>query len=498
MKYDIKSLIGETTQYDKKQALEKNKPKSWLKSVSAFANTVGGTLIFGITDDDEIIGLANAESDAESISELIKARITPIPMFDLQFETLDRKKLVVLEVSAGTDTPYFYKADGVTEAYTRVGNESVLATATELRRLAMHGSNVTYDALPSGYKFEDYSFSKLRERYKVATGKSFEDKNFESFGITDANGRMSNAGALLADESPVRHSRVFCTRWNGLTKSGGLVDAYDSAEYSGSLISLLNESVAFIKRNTRYMWRKLPDSRQNLPDYAQRAYSEALVNAIIHRDYMELGSEVHVDIFDDRMTIYSPGGMPDGSRVQELNLRSVPSKRRNPVLADIFSRLDYMERQGSGFGKIIDACRFEANYSDDKAPEFYSDNGQFTVTLYNMNYGFEPDTGAKEPLPDKGSSKASPKRSQSVTKASPEYGESIESASVEHLQSVTDELIDALLSNPQVTQNQLSQLLGVSRRTVQREMTKLSQQGIIRRAGGKPNGRWVVTAGGDV
>ena len=81
-----------------------------------------------------------------------------------------------------------------------------------------------------------------------------------------------------------------------------------------------------------------------MPDYMERGYFEALVNGLIHRDYLELGSEIHVDMFDDRMEIYSPGGMVDGTFIQDLNLEQVPSKRRNPVLADVFARLDYMER----------------------------------------------------------------------------------------------------------------------------------------------------------
>ena len=83
-----------------------------------------------------------------------------------------------------------------------------------------------------------------------------EDKLFDSFDIRNEYGKLTNAGALLADDSPIRHSRLFCTRWNGLDKSGGMVDALDSAEYSGSLIILLNEGVSFVKRNMKTCWKK--------------------------------------------------------------------------------------------------------------------------------------------------------------------------------------------------------------------------------------------------
>ena len=384
---NIKDLIGEATEYDKKLALEEKKPKSWCKSVSAFANTFGGALIFGITNEGMVVGLENPEGDAEKISEAIKTRLDPIPEFKLRFhKTEDGKVLVILDVYKGDETPYYYSADGVLEAYVRVGNESVKATATELKRLVLRGKNTSYDSQNSTYKVEDYAFSKLKERYKKWTGNSFDDKDLISFGLVNEQGDLTNAGALLADESPIRCSRLFCTRWNGLNKSGGAVDALDDAEYSGSVISLIENGEAFIKRNCKMKWRKTANSREEMPEYVERSYHEALVNALAHRDYLVNGSEVHIDIYDDRMEIYSPGGMPDGSMIQDRDPLTVPSTRRNPVLADVFNRLGYMERKGSGFGKIISGYEFQINYNESKRPSFRSDRYQFTVVMPNLNY----------------------------------------------------------------------------------------------------------------
>ena len=95
---------------------------------------------------------------------------------------------------------------------------------------------------------------------------------------------------------------------------------------------------------------------------------EALINGLAHRDYLINGSEVHIDIYDDRMEIYSPGGMPDGSLIQERDPLTVPSTRRNPVLADVLNRLGYMERKGSGLEKIISGYEFQINYDESKKP----------------------------------------------------------------------------------------------------------------------------------
>lgn len=93
--------------------------------------------------------------------------------------------------------------------------------------------------MTSKYKFENMAFTKLKSTYKQRMGKDFEKSDYESFGIIDENGNLTNAGALLADESPIRHSRVFCTRWNGLDKAPGVIDAIDDKEFSGGLINLL-------------------------------------------------------------------------------------------------------------------------------------------------------------------------------------------------------------------------------------------------------------------
>lgn len=136
----------------------------------------------------------------------------------------------------------------------------------------------------------------------------------------------------------------------------------------------------------RVMWRKLSNTREDYPDYQERAYFEALVNGLIHRDYLITGSEVHVDMFDDRLEIVSPGGMVEGIPVQEYDIDHIPSMRRNPVLADIFSRLDYMERSGSGLGKIRDAQVYSANFVPERTPVFYSDRTHFMLTIPNLNY----------------------------------------------------------------------------------------------------------------
>ena len=238
----------------------------------------------------------------------------------------------------------------------------------------------------SRWRYADFSFTRQKSVYKSKVGEDFAGSDFLSFDLVNGD-RLTNAGALFADDCPIRWSRLFCTRWNGLDKASGVIDALDDKEYGGSLIALLENGMDFVRNNTRKKWKKTENGRVEMPEYPMLAVHEAVVNALIHRDYMEVGSEVHIDIFDDRMEIYSPGGMLDGSFVQDLNIDQVASKRRNPVIADLFGRMHFMERRGSGFRKIRREYHRVPGLSRGKEPVFTSSATSFFVTLYNLNYG---------------------------------------------------------------------------------------------------------------
>ena len=478
----INDLVGETTEYDKKLKVELRKPKSWCKSISAFANTLGGALIFGVSDENEIIGLDNPVKDAEKISEIIKTKLNPIPEFKMSFRKVEDNILIILEVFKGDETPYYYYNDGSLEAYIRIGNESVKASPTELQRLVLRGRNKSYDSQKSMYKIRDYSFSKLRERYKKWTGYSFDEKNLISFGLADEEGYLTIAGSLIVDDSPVHHSRLFCTRWNGLNKSSGVLDALDEAEYEGSVISLIENGEAFIKRNAKMMWRKTANSREEMPEYVERSYHEALVNAVAHRDYLINGSEVHIDIYDDRMEIYSPGGMPDGSMIQERDPLTVPSTRRNPVLADIFNRLGYMERKGSGFGKIIGGYEFQINYNESKKPSFRSDRYQFTVVMPNLNYSVPQDVSRDVPrnVPRDVPRNVPRNVPQDVPRNVPQ-------------KKATDplkvQILNMIKRNNKISTDKIAMALGISSKTVKRHIKDI---GKVRFIGRGSNGHWEI------
>ena len=499
----LKDCIGEATAYDKKLMLERKDPTSWLKSVSAFANTQGGTLLFGVANDGALVGLADAQGDAEFISETIKMQMDPVPEIALSLHEEDGKRFVVVEIKAGSETPYYTFVKGHRDAFIRIGNESVRADAIQLKRLVLKGSHLSWDGLPSRWRLSDFSFEVLRATYFEKRRKSFEDSDFASFDLVGEDGLLSNAGALLADRSPVRHSRVFCTRWKGLTKAHGLMEALADREFSGGLISLFRNTMEFIETNTKVMWRKTGDGRINYPEYPERAYEEGLVNALIHRDYLELGSEVHVDIYDDRMEITSPGGMPSGHFVQELDARQVTSKRRNPVIADLFQRLDLMERRGSGFKKILDAYAFESEKRGETVePRFESTQTDFFLILPNINYGRKingvessSENSVTEATTEVNTDETGMKTGGTVNPpvnlpvnlpVNPSVNLPVE------LTTTAKKIYLLLKEDGKYTYDRLSEAVGVARETVRVSIRSLVEANLIRRVGPDKTGHWEV------
>jgi ATP-dependent DNA helicase RecG len=199
-------------------------------------------------------------------------------------------------------------------------------------------------------------------------------------------------------------------------------------------------------------FEKIALERIDKPDYAERAVFESLVNALIHRDYIIIGSEIHIDMFDDRLVITSPGGMYKGKAIQEQDIDYIASERRNPVLADLFHRMKYMERRGSGLRKIINETEKLPGYSNEYRPGFFSDTS-FQVTLKNINYKNGIDNGI-----DIGIEKSAEK------------------------------LLETIRKNPQATQKELAELTGLSVRTVARGMKALRDTGVINRIGSDRSG----------
>ena len=438
--------------------LEEKRPKSWLKSVSAFANGQGGSLFFGIDDNGGIIGLDDVQHVSQSISTRIRDLMDPLPDVELIPHEVEGKKILQVKVSSGHYTPSFYIGDGQRRAFIRVGDESLPATAEQMVRLVLKGSNKTYDSLLTDYKEEDNTFIILANTFKTRTNQEWNKKFLLSFGLITNTGALTNAGALFADDCPLWQSRLYCTRWDGNDKS----DAINDAEFTGNILLLLREAMNFVKSNTKKGWEKLPDGRKNKPEYAERAVLEAMVNHFIHRDYTVMGGEVHLDIYDDRLTVTSPGGMYNGSLIQDLDIAEVSSERRNPILANVMAQLDYMEKRGSGLTRICNETKALDGYKDELKPVFKSTPTQFQTIIY-------------------------------ATTDTSNVGENVGEMSEMELTERQQNILKLIKDSPTISAKQMSEILSVTQRTIERDIATLrDKKKKITREGSDKDGKWII------
>lgn len=430
----------------------------YLEWICGYANAQGGTLYIGINDSGEVLGL-----DPQTVKKLLEDIPNKITAAfgitcDVNQRSKNKKKYIQIVVKK-SKLPLNLHG----RYYYRTGSVKKEISGFELTEFIIKSTGTSYDAMISDIDRNKLTYDAFSKRYVKATHNELElDSDLVSFKLMLEDGQMTNAGVLFADQWNIHHSRVFCTRWNGLEKANSAQDALDDAEYTGSLLDLFDDSMSFIKKNTKKGWRKENDQRIELPDYPERALEEGLVNALIHRSYLQTGAHSQIDIYDDRMVITNPGGMYDGSEVQNLDLRHVPSKLRNPILADVFGRLRLMERRGSGLKKILDAYESEERYSEKLKPVFFTDGYNFFLTLWNLNYANA-----------KAQSKAQIKAQSGAL-------------------SDRDYLLLLLRENPSITQTELAAMMEKSRRYVQLTMKQLMDEGVVERVGSKRIGTWIV------
>lgn len=421
--------------------------------------------------------------------------------------------LLEVKVKAGTLTPYYYYQDGTRTAYTRIGNESVECNSQQLLSLVLKGTHMTWDSLPTQVDANKHSFVILANTFREQTRQEWNDKYLESFGLVTSDGKLTSAGLLFVDNCPVFQSRIFCTRWTGLYKD----DAICSIEHRANLVLLLKYGMDFITNYTMSGWVKMPNYRLNLPDYSDRAIFEGLVNHLIHRDYTVMGGEVHIDIYDDRVELVSPGAMLDGTQIQDRDIYKVPSMRRNPVIADMFTQLDYMEKRGSGLRKMRELTEKLPNFLQGKEPQYQTEATSFYTTFYNLNWNengripieevAERVNGTLEKrsineekfgVNDNGSEKkfgeppeSSERRFGEPSKSSERrFRKAMEES--RNIGKTAQKIIDLVISDPSLSAETMAYKIGINSRAVEKQIAKLRSIGILSREGADFGGYWRI------
>lgn len=341
------------------------------RTVIAFANTVGGRIVIGVNDDLSVCGVENTDEVVLKVTCSINDTIKPDVSMFVRYSTLliEGKYVVVVEVQRGTACPYYLGKKGIRPegVFLRQGCATLPATETAILNMIKETSGDNYETVRS--LEQNLTFNSCVEEFQKASVK-LEKEQMQTLHFTNLDGEFSNLALLLSDQCT--HS-IKVAVFQGTTKE----IFKDRYEFTGSLFKQLRECVSFIDRYNSTRSEIIGIDRVDYRDYPQVAIREALLNALVHRDY-SFSSSTLISVFDDRIEFVTIGGLLRGVTQEDILLGV--SVLRNKNLADVFYRLKLIEAYGTGVVKIIDSY---ARYP--VTPEIKTTDNAFRITLYNTN-----------------------------------------------------------------------------------------------------------------
>lgn len=310
--------------------------RTFLKTVSAFANFGSGRIVFGIDDDGTVCGLKDPNQTCLDIENMINDSINPKPDYSLRKD----RNTIVLTVNEGRYKPYMYNG----KAYRRSDTATVEVDQVELKRLVLEGNNMYYESLPC--KEHDLTFTYFEEKLKEKIGiTSLTNDMLRTFGFY-TDDELNVAAALFADRNAY-HGIDMIRFGNSISV------IHDRETYAG--ISILQQYDRAVALYAKYYQQEVIDGidRRKVETVPEKAFREAVANALVHRLW-DIDAHIRIAMFPDRIEITSPGGLP-GNVSREEYLNGNVSILRNPVIGNVFFRMHYIEMFGTGITRIKEA-----------------------------------------------------------------------------------------------------------------------------------------------
>ena len=342
------------------------------KEIIGFANTGGGTIFVGVEDDGNVCGVEDPDGVVRQITNAARDAIKPdVTMFlHCGVKKHDGKNVVEVQVLCGSHRPYYLAAKGLRPegVFVRQGTSTVPASDTAIRRMIKETDGDNYEGTRS--LEQELTFETAKSEFakrKLELG----EVQMKSLGMVDADGVYSNLALLLSDQCP---HIIKAATFGGTDQS----DFRDRKEFTGSLLKQLEDAYAYLdlRNQTKATFEGL--LRIDHRDYPDTAIREALLNAIVHRDYAVSASTL-LGVYADRIEMISIGGLAGGISYEDMMLGV--SYCRNHRLAEVFYRLGLIEAYGTGMNKMVSAYK-EAS---PKQPVFQVTSGAFKAILPNRN-----------------------------------------------------------------------------------------------------------------
>lgn len=409
------------------------------RSVVAFLNTSEGGLIYiGIDDDGKAVGVSDIDLIQRQIVDRIKNNISPsiLGLFDVVVEKIEGTPVIKIVVSSGMEKPYYIRNQGRSErgCFIRVGSSVQPMTTQMIDDLYARHRPVSLGNIPAPRK--SLTFEQL-EIYYQAKKLKLNEQFKTSLELFTSDGSNNFVAYMLADENGIS---IKVAKYSGTDK----VDLIENYEYGYCcLIKATNQVLDRLDVENRTFTKITPKERIEKQMVDRTALREAVINAIVHNDYSR-NAVPTVEIFSDRITITSYGGLPEGlSRESFFDCCSMP---RNRELMRVFRDVGLVEQLGSGMGRILKAY--------DRSVFRFS--GDFLIVTLPFAEGFDATIGTNG------------------------------------INLGTNKIINAMRDNPGITLDGIAKLTGISRRTVAREVDRLKAEGKLKRVGSTRSGHWEV------
>ncbi len=433
-----------------------------IETVCSFLNTAGGTLVVGVEDDREVVGLEDVEKEEERLANAVANSIEPQPSVRLEIVTYDGRDLLLLDVPyvAG---PFFLKAAGKERGtYIRIGSNSLPASPEKIAELERARVGVGWDQEPVHGLSADALDSDLVERWFASVGGDSGLAKQRGLGLLTTVGDElvpTRAGVILFGREREDHfpsAEIRSVRFRSLDKSQPAA----SHEMDGTVLDGIDQALAFIERNTD----PVPviqgrAQRQELEPYPPVALREIVNNCVSHADYSIEGASIFVALFPDRLEISSPGTWPPGFSVDDF--MTGVSLRRNRAISRVLRRLRISEGYGSGYDRIIADCR-AGGYP---IPEWVENGPQIKVVLRPHPAVRDDEEGGRDAVPVEGHVRLTPPERREV-------------------------ILEAIDSLGRPNASALQDATGIPGRTLARELGALRDEGVVEFVGPRRSGHY--------
>lgn len=327
------------------------------RQVIAFANTQGGELYIGIDADGSVIGLKQAKKVLKSVSTMLGDNIQPdISAHTVtKIETIDDKEIIKLSVSRGTERPYYLRKKGMNSCgvFVREGISTLKASEENIRQMLLETDSTSFEIMPSIH--QNLTFHDALQVFEKQ-GLKFGKKQQRKLGLLTEENQFTNLALLLSDQC--QHT-IKCAYFLAPDK----LEILERKEFSGSILTQVEQALHYLNSENE-------EEHESFPSYALR---EALINAVMHRDYSYSGS-ISIHLFQNEIKIVSIGGLIRGLTAEDIELGI--SQSRNAKLAKVFYHLNWIERHGTGL-----QCMVESSKDSTVSPTWRIAPNAFVVTL---------------------------------------------------------------------------------------------------------------------